>query len=134
MCGLPGPLGVGGDFLDDGGGAEVSGERRRSERVKREKPDYYDALDYENKRKTTPTRAKRERLGGGPGTPTGRSPRFKDDLQPRGPTGRGPGRPPSASSSGRATLTWKKGKGELYFKKRNEETLFFKKNGRLSLG
>ncbi len=33
-------------------------ERRRSERVKREKPDYYDALEFENKRKatTTPTR------------------------------------------------------------------------------
>lgn len=42
---------------DRGGGG---GERRRSERVKREKPDYYDALDFENKRKTvatTPTRA-----------------------------------------------------------------------------
>jgi hypothetical protein len=34
-------------------------ERRRSERVKREKPDYYDALEFENKRKTsTPTRDK----------------------------------------------------------------------------
>ena len=34
-------------------------ERRRSERVKREKPDYYDALEFDNKRKstTTPTRS-----------------------------------------------------------------------------
>jgi len=29
----------------------VDGERRRSERVKREKPDYYDVLQYETKRK-----------------------------------------------------------------------------------
>lgn len=38
---------------------DFSTERRRSERVKREKPDYYDALEFENKRKTsTPTRDK----------------------------------------------------------------------------
>ena len=49
-------------------------ERRRSERVKREKPDYYDALEFDNKRKTTttsttstPTRIKRDKLAGGSG-------------------------------------------------------------------
>lgn len=42
-------------------------ERRRSERVRREKPDYYDALEFDTKRRgdkvpvglVTPTRAKR---------------------------------------------------------------------------
>ena len=104
------------DPLDPGVDLDVDkGERRRSERVKREKPDYYDALDYENKRKTTPTRAKREKLHGGPGTPVGsgltpgRSPRVRDESKPSGGPGRG--RPP-ASSSGRAMLTWKKGKGK----------------------
>ena len=45
-----------------------SSERRRSERVRREKPDYYDALEFETKRRAdkftgsgpmTPTRGKR---------------------------------------------------------------------------
>ncbi len=85
-------------------------ERRRSERVKREKPDYYDALDFDHKqqqRKATPTRPKREKSASAsstvaPSPAAGvRSPRVKETD---GRSGSGRGRP-----SGRATLTWKKG-------------------------
>merc|ERR1719510_1653190 len=57
----------GGDYspenlvLDDIADVGASGERRRSERGrKREKPDYYDSLEFENKRK-----AERQTGGGG---------------------------------------------------------------------
>ena len=42
----------GSGFLDPG-----TTERRRSERVKREKPDYYDASEFEHKRKANNTSA-----------------------------------------------------------------------------
>ncbi len=42
------------DFFDSASSNSAStGERRRSERVKREKPDYYDALEFETKQRKT---------------------------------------------------------------------------------
>ena len=64
--------------------------------------DYYDALDYENKRKTTPTRGTRREKS--ESRSSGRTPKSRDGSDPPKP---GRGRPP-----GRATLTWKKGKGQ----------------------
>jgi hypothetical protein len=98
-------------------------ERRRSERVKREKPDYYDALDYEHKRQKTPTRPKREKNISGSGSTKEESSQsgLKSILSSATASNRSPreerrGRPRStiaataaSSSSGRATLTWKKG-------------------------
>lgn len=110
------------DAADDGAG----GERRRSERGrKREKPDYYDSLEFENKRKA-------ERQTSGPkSTPNkgtlglgkremrqGRSPRLGGDSSPaesnekpqRKNKEKRLGRPPnSSSSSGRAMMSWRKG-------------------------
>jgi len=110
-----------GDAADDGAG----GERRRSERGrKREKPNYYDSLEFENKRK-----AERQ-LSGSKGTPNkgtlglgkrevrqGRSPRIGGDSSPADSNDKPQrknkekrlGRPPNSSSSGRAMLSWKKG-------------------------
>lgn len=108
------------DAADDGEG------RRRSERGrKREKPDYYDSLEFENKRK-----AERQ-TGGSKGTPNkgtlglgkrevrqGRSPRLGGDSSPadsnektqRKHKEKRLGRPPnSSSSSGRAMMSWRKG-------------------------
>lgn len=115
------------DSPQDAGGGDADsfsggGERRRSERVKREKPDYYDALDFENKRKTTPTRPRRERAAtgsspsGGGGEPGERSahaksPRVREDRpEKHHKSGRGRGGGGAGSATGRATLTWKKGK------------------------
>lgn len=62
----------GGDSVSDAPSTPSSELRRRSERVRREKPDYYDALDFDTKRRSdkysvlsasgspsTPTRGKR---------------------------------------------------------------------------
>ena len=85
-------------------------ERRRSERVKREKPDYYDALEFEQKRHKSPGRPRRDK-----GTGSWDRPSPKDKGEAREPgTGRGRGRGGGggggSSASGRAMLTWKKGK------------------------
>lgn len=70
------------------------GERRRSVRAKRDKPDYYDALEYESKRQKTPRSEKKK-----PGLPTrlehGKVKRFNPLLV--------------GETQGRATLTWQKG-------------------------
>jgi len=120
----------GGDYspenlvLDDGGDGGAGGERRRSERGrKREKPDYYDSLEFENKRK-----AERQ-TSGSKGTPSkgalgigkreklqGRSPRLdsspadSSERMQRRNKDKGSGkRHHSSSTSGRAILTYKKG-------------------------
>lgn len=92
-------------------------ERRRSERVKREKPDYYDALEFDNKRKSTntPTRAKRDKFSGG----SGRSPKVRLDDDTDSSSSRGGhrsngkrGGKHQSTTGGRATLTWKKGQDD----------------------
>lgn len=101
----------------------TTGERRRSERVKRERPDYYDALEFDNKRKnnTTPTRqgSKREKFPGS-GT-SGRSPKVRLDDDTDSCSSKGGHRTTSSgkrgskhqtTTAGRATLTWKKGQDE----------------------
>jgi len=97
-------------------------ERRRSERVKKvEKPDYYgDALDFDKRierdvlvrprgsDKGTPARSKRSERTPGKSPKGGRQQNSTADAYAEGvQKGRALG---SASSSGRATLTWKKGK------------------------
>merc|ERR1719483_64592 len=37
-------------------------DRRRSVRAKRDKPDYYDALDYDSKRQKTPKQGQKKRF------------------------------------------------------------------------
>lgn len=83
-------------------------ERRRSERVKREKPDYYDALEFEQKRHKSPGRPRRDK---GPGAWDRPSPKEKGEgREPGAGRGRGRGGDGGSSASGRAMLTWKKGK------------------------
>jgi len=112
------------DDVAEGGGA--GGERRRSERGrKREKPDYYDSLECENKRK-----AERQ-TSGSKGTPNkgtlgmgrrerlqGRSPRLGGDNSPTDSNDKSlrkskdkgiEKRHHSSSNSGRAMLSWRKG-------------------------
>jgi len=96
-----------------------SSERRRSERVRREKPDYYDALDFDTKR-----RADKFTIGAGPLTPTRpkrsvsdkipyKSPRLSRYEEASGHDTPQRGRP---RKDGRATM-WKKGQedGEEYY-------------------
>jgi len=45
-----------------GGIIDTSGSHRRSERVKREKPNFYDALEYENKQRKVKMKARKERV------------------------------------------------------------------------
>ncbi len=115
-------------------------ERRRSERVKREKPDYYDALEFENKRKTsTPTKDKWENLSWCISSDLKplRHNRFHSNVNERyfmffrpiqlgssvgqnipleeGAVARRGPKPHTTNAAGRATLTWKKGKGERHF-------------------
>jgi len=80
------------------------GERRRSVRAKRDKPDYYDALDYDSKRQKTP---RSERKKAGVVMPvksgsTGKMRRFPGTTQ---------------NQTGRATLSWRK-EEEDYSKKK----------------
>merc|ERR1719510_1554540 len=129
------------DDVTDGG---PGGERRRSERGrKREKPDYYDSLEFENKRKAerqtsgskeTPNKGpigigKREKL-------QGRSPRLggsvvynadAGDKSQRKSKDKGVisgKRQHSSSASGRATLSWRK---EVDRDERDEEGVKMKK-------
>jgi len=74
------------------------GERRRSVRAKRDKPDYYDALDYESKRQKTP-RGEKKKVGGP--TSTRNSTAAASTAKMR----RFPGTP---QNQGRATLAWRK--------------------------
>jgi len=67
-------------------------ERRRSVRAKRDKPDYYDAMEYESKRQKTP-RSEKKKVGLPTRVEHGKVKRF----------------PPVGESQGRATLTWQKG-------------------------
>ena len=82
-------------------------ERRKSGRVRRDKPDYYDALDFDTKRGgkfdkiTTPTRPKRLASDKIPY----KLPKFREDGHKGAHRGR-PRKHPQGSSS-RATLTWK---------------------------
>ena len=46
LGGGKGGVGVGGG--SHGGAVSVEGGKRRSERVKRDKPNFYDALEYDN--------------------------------------------------------------------------------------
>eukprot|EP00088_Acartia_fossae_P027496 TRINITY_DN2824_c0_g1_i10.p1 TRINITY_DN2824_c0_g1~~TRINITY_DN2824_c0_g1_i10.p1 ORF type:complete len:198 (-),score=67.25 TRINITY_DN2824_c0_g1_i10:664-1233(-) len=69
-----------------------AGERRRSVRAKRDKPDYYDAMEYESKRQKTP-RSEKKKVGLPTKLETGKVKRF----------------PAAAESQGRATLNWQKG-------------------------
>jgi len=75
------------------------GERRRSVRAKRDKPDYYDALDYDSKRQKTPRSEKKKVVLNSKGG--GKMRRF-------------PGNP---QSQGRATLSWRKEEDETSKKK-----------------
>ena len=95
------------DRAGDSPEPESPSGRRRSGRVKREKPDYFDALDFET--------APKPRGQGTPGRPSASasqpSPKAKTAAASDQSGKPARGRPPKASSSstGRATLTWKKG-------------------------
>jgi len=77
------------------------GERRRSVRAKRDKPDYYDALEYESKRQKTPRSEKKKG-----GLPTRLE---KSGLPTRLEHGKVKRFNPVGESQGRATLNWQKG-------------------------
>jgi len=77
------------------------GERRRSVRAKRDKPDYYDALDYDSKRQKTP-----------------RSDKKKVGLPTKAPAPSSLRRFPGTTQNlGRATLAWRKDEDESAKKK-----------------
>lgn len=88
-------------------------ERRRSVRAKRDKPDYYDALDYESKRQKTP-RSEKKKVGAPSSSSS--SPR----TQVPGKMRRFPV-PAQVQSQGRATLTWKKGEEDDTAKKKTKK-------------
>ncbi|XP_023339400.1 uncharacterized protein LOC111709737 [Eurytemora carolleeae] len=83
------------------------GERRRSVRAKRDKPDYYDALDYESKRQKTP-RSEKKKIS----LPT------RASVEGSGKMKRYPVAP---QNTGRATLTWRKGEEEDTGKKKKQK-------------
>jgi len=95
---------------DVGEGDTDQGERRRSVRAKRDKPDYYDALDYDSKRHKTP----RTPGSATPGT------QKRGSFSSRGSPGGGQANPKARRAIGyssynpgptRATLSWRKGGG-----------------------
>ena len=102
-----------------------SSERRRSERVRREKPDYYDALDFDTKR-----RADKFTIGGGALTPTRPKRSVSDKIPYKSPrlsrydeaTGHDTPQRGRPRKDGRATM-WKKGQEdeEYYVQKRRRK-------------
>jgi len=87
------------------------GERRRSVRAKRDKPDYYDALDYDSKRQKTPRSDKKKNSG---------LPVRAAAQAAGGKLRRFPGNP---QNQGRATLTWKKEEMDLAKKKKKVQVV-----------
>ena len=89
-------------------------EKRRSVRAKRDKPDYYDALDYDSKR------AKAIKSGGN--TPKrGQIGTFGSRISPSGKVRRQVGYS-SYEQQTRATLTWKKENEEDIAKKKSKKS------------
>merc|ERR1711988_1372877 len=88
-------------------------EKRRSVRAKRDKPDYYDALDYDSKRakaiKSSGNTPKRGQIG-----------TFGSRISPSGKVRRQVGYS-SYEQQTRATLTWKKENEEDIAKKRGKK-------------
>lgn len=99
-------------------------ERRRSVRAKRDKPDYYDALDYESKRQKTPKSEKKR----GSGYPL-RSPSAAASAGTK--MRRFPG---AQQQHSRATLTWKKGSAIARDEEEATETVHKKKGKRTAGG
>ena len=88
-------------------------EKRRSVRAKRDKPDYYDALDYESKRAKA--------IKGGGTTPRrGTLGAFGSRISPSGKVRRQVGYS-SFQQQTRATLTWKKEDDEEMAKKKGKK-------------
>jgi len=87
------------------------GERRRSVRAKRDKPDYYDALDYDSKRQKTPRSDKKKSSG---------LPVRAAAQAAGGKLRRFPGNP---QNQGRATLTWKKEEMDIAKKKKKVQVV-----------
>lgn len=133
-----------GDPSIDGDGTPTTpgSERRRSERVRREKPDYYDALEFETKRIRQQASVDKDKTFGSSGSSSAGSAGGAANLSGGTPTrpkrsaaekaekiGRSPRTPrsslgehgeereerrgrPRKHGSGRATLTWKKGQDD----------------------